>query len=1849
MRRLGCGGACVGLRVVVGVLLSGVLVVSSASGAADVGVDGSAGAVVSTTGGFSPFPSAGDALGSDALPSTDVLDRVMARAVEDARVRELVLQTPEAMQARRDSETRFRGLGPDEAAAAAKRYFRADVPLWSPPALLPDERIVEYVADDAMVTVDGAGRRQLVESQLPLLATDRDGVRRAVSLALEDQGAVLRPANPIVETGIDKATGVVGFPGQRIALRPLGAEVSDRPQVVGGRAFFANVATDTDWVVAPLPHGAETFWQLRSPDSPTQLGLEVDIPDGTVLEQGKEPRDGMRVARGEETVATIAAPVATDAQGQTVPVTYRVEGPTVTITVDTSTKDVAYPILVDPVADVLDTGPEVAGDWGWKWTSNANYWGRYETGYAGWGQYQGGAPYQGRTAGDYAEWYYRPIRQSYVSRWGTGYTNVDLGQGQCYIGGISNPQTPGTWHSGGWMWGSNWMAGAGPVSFCNPPSSASQYVYRGFPASYCALTDCAPPSGFVDDRPEFLLWTYQSTFDTLGSALFTSGNVVSIGDDSNPTVTASAIDSSWRKTGAAGSAIPDLTGTISGYDPGVGVKSLQVINGAAEQTLSASCTGTTSNPCPDAFALRPYHLAQHEGTNTITYQVADAMGKNTGTPWPADQSRIDNTPPTGTLQSPGREVLRNSITFSGTMTDPGAPTSGSGTGTWAVEYEKAGDSSWHTACTAAQAPGSSSFSCLFNTTSIDDGSYHLRVAMTDQTEISGPNSATTTPIDVRVENDAQVGAKPSYVIESQKLADRMTIGANVATGNLMVSSRDLSVGGVGVDMSASRVYNSLTNHAHQGARGELGLDNNLGFGEMTLVRNSSDHDETFYDRTGDPWRFDYQAHCDFNPPPGLEATLVCDDDTGGRILRFLETGEKLYFDDHDSSAVTKEVDRHDNEIDYEYTGGSGSGGQLTGITDTQGRDYTVNHSTLSGHDVITSIVDEAGSRTWSYGYDSTGSLLTSVTDPDSHVVHYQYDAAHDNALSQITDGRGNDTFITYDSSERVATIRRDIAGTSNDPTTTFTYQAVNAAQCDTGDHVRQTQVTDPMGGHSYFCITDTRHVTHSQDQIGHEQSRAFNTRENVADFQGSGTGSAQSTAVYEQDATGGSSCGQGSSSKWDNLCSTTAPMGEEHDYGYTHAGWPGDDDIRNYRPTSATSPQGEDTGMHWDAGGNLTDISRSTGGSSPVMLQAQLTYNSDGTIDTTTDANHNVTDFAYYLASDGGHRKGLTKHVTAPAVTSGDQLGTSGNRSLVQYDYDQTGRTASIINGRGQETTLTYDGEESLKTEAFSDGSCFVYIYDANGNTTYRSEYGDCTNQSSTLTATYGYTYDELNRRTSETQPGSVTHSYTYDRNGNMLTLSDDAGTTTYSYNADNTLHDVAEPGGSCTGTISLCTTRTYDRDPNWTLTKFPNGIYVKEIYDSSGKTTAVKAYDANPNSGSPTPLRGFEYDYRNGASSDKEILQKRTNAAGDRITAYGYDGLDRLTDATTVDDDDDPVDEYDYRLDANGNLTRKQHTTGSGSPVNTYYAYNENNLLCWKASSDGTCGTTPSGGTDYGYNRDGDDDRFTYNNRNQTTNTGTNPLSFAGPNQWELTGDDTLTLANDLLGIATTKAASNTTRYTRDPSGSLLARKLPTGAHEYYEQLDNLGSITGLDNSSGTHVATKAYDPYGNITTDTSTTSADRFGYAAGYTSPSSGLMHFGLRWYDPTIARWTQPDQLNMPADLQQANHYAYVGGNPISYTDPDGQKVGCASVGIGHICKAADEAASHVTWKNAGHIYAGYEALGGALVTGGIAAGGTIACVGATAGLGSAACGFIGLSAGSASAGLSYGSYKEFSKVE
>ena len=95
-------------------------------------------------------------------------------------------------------------------------------------------------------------------------------------------------------------------------------------------------------------------------------------------------------------------------------------------------------------------------------------------------------------------------------------------------------------------------------------------------------------------------------------------------------------------------------------------------------------------------------------------------------------------------------------------------------------------------------------------------------------------------------------------------------------------------------------------------------------------------------------------------------------------------------------------------------------------------------------------------------------------------------------------------------------------------------------------------------------------------------------------------------------------------------------------------------------------------------------------------------------------------------------------------------------------------------------------------------------------------------------------------------------------------------------------------------------------------------------------------------------------------------------------------------------------------------------------------------------------------------------------------------------------------------------------------------------------------------------------YDPFGKPITAVNL--SGRLGYQSGWTDPITNKVNMWSRWYDPTAGQFRNKDtvDVNPVPDSAAANSYAYVAGNPLLGTDPDGHcsraLVACSSLGGG-----------------------------------------------------------------------------------
>ncbi len=939
----------------------------------------------------------------------------------------------------------------------------------------------------------------------------------------------------------------------------------------------------------------------------------------------------------------------------------------------------------------------------------------------------------------------------------------------------------------------------------------------------------------------------------------------------------------------------------------------------------------------------------------------------------------------------------------------------------------------------------------------------------------------------------------TYLTES--LNDRATMGVGVGSGNLLLSSQDISIAGVGQPLSLARSYNTALADYQTGSFGNGGTSGLSGDVRLTTLANGS---MSLQLGDGSVYRYNKNSGGGFDPAARLEADLVRNPD-GSYLLTYRRSQSKWHF--RTDGKLDQLKDKNNNTINLTYTGT----GVLSKLTDTQGRELPV---TVNTNGQITKVVDPSG-RSWNYTYGGTaGNRLTVFTDPEGKQTKYAYDTA--SRLKKITTPGGRVTQISYDDDNRVTEyVRITNADEESGPTTRLRYEQEDPRCAEADDAPKSTVVTDPRGNATTYCIDKQGRAVLTIDPKGHQQVTKYTPQGQVEKFtDGTGSGSAINEATY--------------TGLTNNLESTRGAMGETTTFGYKPP-TPTSSLTDKYQPESQTNPDGQQQFFGYDAQGNVNAV-RDAATDAASQMKATMTYNGDGTIATAKDGENRQSTYTYWLATDGGFRKGLLKTFAPPAA-----------RAATSLNYDTLGRVTSATDGNNKTTTYTYDKLDRVKTTTFPDAKTLTYTYDPDGNKTAAAD---------TYMGTETYAYDALNRRTSETLTADRTTAYVYDGSGNLTQVADGFEITGYGYDELNRPCYVAPTdagGGSCLTPPAGATTFKYDAAGKRTKTSYPNGVNVDEAPDLSGKPTTITT-------GTGTNAVSRNYTYANLGNAKTGALVQTMQVNSGATTSYTYDSSSRLK---TLRIGATPgVDEVTYNYDKAGNRTSFGVAANAANTIAPYTAtstYNGANQLTAQTRNTKTDGASSQTFT---YDAQGNDAAYTWNVRNQLKFGPTSGFNYQGPNMADLRDDGDHSVESNLLGKSRRYAPPNDapTSYLRAPDGELLGRKDPAGNWSYYVK-DALGSIIGIYNASGTLTKKYDYDPDGNTWRDSSGKPED-FGYTGAYTRlGSQTLYHNGLRWYDPKTARWTSADALDQPGDLQDANPYLYVGSDPINYIDPLG----------------------------------------------------------------------------------------------
>lgn len=509
-----------------------------------------------------------------------------------------------------------------------------------------------------------------------------------------------------------------------------------------------------------------------------------------------------------------------------------------------------------------------------------------------------------------------------------------------------------------------------------------------------------------------------------------------------------------------------------------------------------------------------------------------------------------------------------------------------------------------------------------------------------------------------------------------------------------------------------------------------------------------------------------------------------------------------------------------------------------------------------------------------------------------------------------------------------------------------------------------------------------------------------------------------------------------------------------------------------------------------------------------------ITYDLNGNVLTSTDANGNVTTNTY---------DALNRVISSKTSNSKD----SSKNVTKSYKYDNMGRITETVSN-GLTTTTIYDalGRKYTETEADGNGYSIFRGYFYEGISPYVRE--ELTGQYHLLLySDKTYEYDGEMRITKVKESGHETASYTYDANGNKKSETLANGVvSTYTYNKANRITKIENKSGN--STISSYEYSYYFDGSDACKKRNEGGIIETTEYEYDGlKRLTEESVKVGNNT---TDTYAYEYD-------DYGNRSKMTATGTENYeTVYDYSVNGKYTallqkETKTVEDENaaklnDNVKQTFYTYDSNGNQVKK--VADGKTETNTYDGLNQ--LIGF---TDGE--TTAS----YKYNVSGL--RYEKTVDGQTIN-----------HVW----DGSKQIIADVIDNQFYEADC----YIR---GTNLVAKYnyrngEKSEYTYYTQNAH-GDVVNLTDKDGKVTKKYTYDAFG-VEKNIDKNDTNAFRYCGEYYDTETGTVYLRARYYNPSTGRFISRDsfagKLNDPLSL---NLYTYCRNNPIRYVDPSGHIFG------------------------------------------------------------------------------------------
>ncbi|MEI9924472.1 MAG: VCBS domain-containing protein [Bradyrhizobium sp.] len=502
-------------------------------------------------------------------------------------------------------------------------------------------------------------------------------------------------------------------------------------------------------------------------------------------------------------------------------------------------------------------------------------------------------------------------------------------------------------------------------------------------------------------------------------------------------------------------------------------------------------------------------------------------------------------------------------------------------------------------------------------------------------------------------------------------------------------------------------------------------------------------------------------------------------------------------------------------------------------------------------------------------------------------------------------------------------------------------------------------------------------------------------------------------------------------------------------------------------------------------------------------------YNADYTLKSAIDSVGNETDYTYIdrrLATQTSLSTGLKTtysdydgygeaHTVVETVVRGGP-GDPVDTFVTTYDPDYFNNTSVITDPNGNKTLTQRDGLDRLHSQIVDVGGLNLtttYTYDGDGNVLTVS---DPWNNDVDVT----YTYDGLDRQIAaqyvQTPDDQVapTEQFFYDGNGNLIRYVDKRGNTFVStFDNLGRLLTQTDPGLPVT-----VTKYAYDDAANSVTTTDPNGNQTTSKYDPLGRVilttdpygnTISYTYDA-VNLRSVVDKNGNETRYTYDASDRLILTENAASAGGPALTTVSmiYDDQQNQVitrDGRYAETGEETVDQYD-------SLGRLVKESVRGPGLSQSYQTSEFVLQQNVYDGDGnlTFSTDANGNVTH-YVYDGANRRIEMIEAEGTADQGTTTYDYApvtgnltildtGPNGTIAEVTDVYDARHRL--VSETNGNGEKTTYTYDENDDVTSATDPLGRRVVY-QYDGLGTLTSVDESGrGGGITQYIYDGDRNL-----------------------------------------------------------------------------------------------------------------------------------------------------------------------